>query len=616
MKKRILFSLVLASLVGITKAQTTVYSENFTSGGTGWNLNVNTGTNGSTPNQWEVNDFEGGVTPPGCGVASNGNNTLHITCTSLFCGSLITGAVYNASQTSNKRVESPIINTTGYSTLTLKFNFISLGDGVLDNASVWYNDGSGWQQLSASIKSSICGTGQGQWTAYSAALPSSCNNNANLKIAFNWTNNSDNIGTDPSVAIDDLIITAPSPLSALATKTDVLCNGLCTGSATVTPSGGTGPYTYSWTPTGGSSATASSLCTGNYVCTVTDGASATTTVSVNIAEPTALLASTSLTNVTCNGGNNGSASVNVSGGTPIYTYSWSPSGGTGSSASSLSANTYTCTITDANLCTLVKLFDITQGPPITGSQTLSICAGQSVTVGTSTYTASGIYTNTLTAMNGCDSVLTTDLTVNNPSSSNLNETSCGSYTLNSQTYTSSGTYVQTLTNALGCDSVITLILTINSFPDVTTSVVAETITANESGASYQWIDCNNSFAPLVGETGQSFTAINNGNYAVIVNNGLCTDTSACVLINSVGLNALQDLSNEIKIYPNPNDGNFVLNAPVASVIKIYNALGEIVYSVKTASDNLFIELKNLSAGVYTIHVTNNDKTGFVKFMKK
>ena len=103
---------------------TTVFSETFNAGAGTWTLNTSTGTNGAQANTWIVSAAEGGVAPPGCGVANNGDNTLHITCTSMFCGSLITGAVYNASEATSKRAESPAFSTSGYSNLTLSFDYI------------------------------------------------------------------------------------------------------------------------------------------------------------------------------------------------------------------------------------------------------------------------------------------------------------------------------------------------------------------------------------------------------------------------------------------------------------------------------------------------------------
>ncbi|MQP63690.1 adhesin, partial [Flavobacterium sp. LMO6] len=86
---------------------------------------------------------------------------------------------------------------------------------------------------------------------------------------------------------------------------------------------------YSWAPSGGTAATASGLSAGTYTVTVTDANSCTATQSFTITEPTALVVTpASQTNVSCNSGSNGSATVTVSGGTAGYTYSWAPPGGT------------------------------------------------------------------------------------------------------------------------------------------------------------------------------------------------------------------------------------------------------------------------------------------------
>src|SRR5439155_2479166 len=102
---------------------------------------------------------------------------------------------------------------------------------------------------------------------------------------------------------------------------------------------------------GGTNANASGLCAGNYTCTITDNTGATTTTSVTITQPTAISSSVNPTNISCNGGTNGQATVTASGGTGTLTYNWTPSGGTNATATGLGAGTYSCTITDANGCT-------------------------------------------------------------------------------------------------------------------------------------------------------------------------------------------------------------------------------------------------------------------------
>ena len=159
-------------------------------------------------------------------------------------------------------------------------------------------------------------------------------------------------------------ITEPTSLTASSSKIDVNCNGGNEGSATVSASGGTAPYTYSWAPSGGDKATASGLSAGTYTVTITDAHGCSLDKSVNITEPTALSATTSTNDVTSNGKTNGSATVTVSGGSAPYTYSWSPSGGNNATASGLAAGTYTVTITDDHACSISKNVEIKEPTPV------------------------------------------------------------------------------------------------------------------------------------------------------------------------------------------------------------------------------------------------------------
>lgn len=161
----------------------------------------------------------------------------------------------------------------------------------------------------------------------------------------------------------------------------------------------------------------------------------------------------------------------------------------------------------------------------------------------------------------CDFVASTE--------DSITVTGCGSYTSPSGNYiwTTSNTYVDTIPNAAGCDSIITVVLTINTV-DTSTTVTGFTISSNASGASYQWINCITMTA-ISGETSQSFTATANGDYAVIVTENGCTDTSACVTINGVGI-IEKNLGSELVVFPNPTDGYFAID------------LGKKYYKIKTS----------------------------------
>jgi large repetitive protein len=185
-------------------------------------------------------------------------------------------------------------------------------------------------------------------------------------------------------------LASATPLTAIITgQTNVLCFGGVNGTATVTASGGTTPYTYAWSPAGGTNATGTGLSAGNYTVVVTDAASNTATATVAITQPTQMIiTSSSSSDELCYGDVNGYLDVNIIGGTPPYTYLWNPSGGTNTIASALSAGTYTLTVTDDNGCTASFTATITQPPVLTATTTSS-------TPNTNCTTPSGTATETI-----------------------------------------------------------------------------------------------------------------------------------------------------------------------------------------------------------------------------
>jgi gliding motility-associated-like protein len=159
-------------------------------------------------------------------------------------------------------------------------------------------------------------------------------------------------------------ITQPNALAAPAITTNLSCYNVPTGSAIVNPNGGTPGYSYTWsTSPAQHGQTATNLAAGNYTVTVTDANSCTRVQAVQITQPTQLVAPTVPTPVSCNGGNNGSATVNPNGGTAPYTYLWSTAATT-ATANNLAAGTYTVTVTDNHGCTRVSIVAVTQPTPV------------------------------------------------------------------------------------------------------------------------------------------------------------------------------------------------------------------------------------------------------------
>jgi hypothetical protein len=173
----------------------------------------NTGVNNSSANTWFVSAKERGMGAGACGAGCGGTNnkTLHLGSTGSFLTDL--GAAYNASGAGNitdRRAESPAINCSGKSNITLSFNYMEWGEGTNDNGTLWYFDGTSWSQLVDIPKSLCCGPTtcngslQGLWTNYTLTLPASANNNTGVKVGFRWVNDGNGSGQDPSFAVDDV----------------------------------------------------------------------------------------------------------------------------------------------------------------------------------------------------------------------------------------------------------------------------------------------------------------------------------------------------------------------------------------------------------------------------
>ncbi len=158
-------------------------------------------------------------------------------------------------------------------------------------------------------------------------------------------------------------------VSVNVAATNPSCNGGNNGTATATPNGGNQPYTYAWS-NGGTGASQSNLAAGSYTVSMTDGNGCVVTGNVTLTAPSAISLSSQVTNVACNGGNTGSATVTATGGTGGFTYNWS-NGGTGATQSNLTAGSYTATATDDNGCTSTIQVSITQPAALAGNLTSS-----------------------------------------------------------------------------------------------------------------------------------------------------------------------------------------------------------------------------------------------------
>jgi gliding motility-associated-like protein len=317
-------------------------------------------------------------------------------------------------------------------------------------------------------------------------------------------------------------INEPAPLvSAITSTNNVTCYLGCNGSSTVLAGGGTSPYTYLWNDAATqATAAATGLCAQSYTVTTTDANGCTSQSVATITQPTLVtIALVSSTNVSCNGGNNGAITINASGGTPGYTYQWTPAVGAGPTVSNLVAGSYQVVVTDANGCSRTTTFDITEPPllVLTPTSTPSTCgfangaAGVTVTGGIPSYTYFW-----------SPSSLTT------PNITNM----------------MAGTYSVTVTDANGCTSMISSLITdqpgpvissINFTPPLCSGTATATATVIANGGtplySYLW-------SGVGSQTTQTASAFTAGTYTVVVSDNNSCEVMGVVVIpdpNPVGV---------------------------------------------------------------------------------
>jgi gliding motility-associated-like protein len=399
-------------------------------------------------------------------------------------------------------------------------------------------------------------------------------------------------------------ITEPPQLTATAASTDVSCFAGTDGTATATETGGTAPYSYSWAPTGGTSAAASGIAAGTYTCTITDANGCATTASVTITEPTPISITTTAIDANCNQAD-GSATAAATGGTGTFTYSWLPSG-SGSAINNVVAGTYTVIATDANGCadtTTVVVGNLSGvNATLAASANISCFGGADgsididATGGTGPYTynwlpnvsasdlASGIpagsYQITVSDANGCTYLVNVTLTqppalsitatvtpsvVCEGTPVTLSATPAGgtpAYTVtwnpgnlsgNNQTITptQSGAYTADVSDANGCSASTVVNITVNPMP---TANLSTDITSGCAPLCVNFSDLSSALAPAV-ITGWLWD-FGDGNTSNQQNPSHCFDdpgnyTVTLNVTTGAGCSANITMANYISVFANP-----------------------------------------------------------------
>lgn len=292
---------------------------------------------------------------------------------------------------------------------------------------------------------------------------------------------------------------------------------------------------------------------------------------------------------------------------PSGNFNWTASG------------TYIDTLPNAAGCDSILTINLTIiGTSVTNSITETACQTYTSPSGNYTWTVSGTYPDTLQSAAGCDSILIIGLTITGIAvSDSITETACISYTSPSgnQVWTTSGMYTDTLVSSTGCDSIIAIDLTIGAV-DTGVMLTAGVLTASAASATYQWIDCDGN-QPISGETAQSYQPSTTGNYAVIITQNGCTDTSECQNVVVVGIEN-DAFPVELLFYPNPTSGQITLDLGEVRGnigLRVIDAEGKVVRSMEgISSSRIQLELGH-APGLYTVLLYGENTYRTIRVMK-
>lgn len=399
----------------------------------------------------------------------------------------------------------------------------------------------------------------------------------------------DNAGN--SLTVSTLIGVPPCncTLSLSANTTQATC-GNNNGTASVTVTSGTGPYTYLWSNSA-TTASINNLAPGNYTVTVTGAQNCTATQTITITAQSNTLATTISGNtVTCANPNNGAINLSVSGGQPAYHYLWN-NGDTIQDPTGLAAGVYTVIITDELGCSISDTFEILNpdAPQIAMVIEDESCVG--LRDGSINVTVTGGQQPYTYIWNTGDTIADLD---------NLGD----------------GTYTLTVTDALGCSAFQSA--TIQPGVDFTLLITQNgSVLTASTAPNYQWY-LNGVAIP--GANSATYTVTQSGAYYVVTSVGPCKFGSNTIVLTSV---AEQSIFSGINVYPNPANENvnvaIELSSPQKISLTLTDVLGRVVAQHNTGQQAKFlinIPIKGISPGMYFLTIAAGKEKTSIKVVVK
>ena len=377
----------------------------------------------------------------------------------------------------------------------------------------------------------------------------------------------------------------PSPVTTISTTDVIGCFGNTNGSASVAVTGGSLPYVYQWS-NGAVTDSISNVTGGVYILTVSDLNYCTSIDTVVIHQPAALLANLDTVAPQCYGLSNGMAGVSPAGGTPGYVIAWSTTSNADTIVN-LATGPYSVTITDANNCSAISSFNLSQPDALNGSLTSAndSCYG-SPNGSAALAVTGGVLPYTYMWSNGATTEVIGNLTV--------------------------GSYTVMLSDANGCNLADTVNITQPAQLTFTASETDATGSLDNGTASVSNISGGVAPYNIRWSNGQGTNTINNlaaGAYIVIVSDQNGCERADTVIVNQlVGVNMVQgDIP--FSIYPNPANTAFTIelsDLKKETTLNIKNVLGQSVLSKVITTLKTRVDLTDFAGGVYLIELSQGD----------
>jgi hypothetical protein len=396
------------------------------------------------------------------------------------------------------------------------------------------------------------------------------------------------------VSIDSVNITEPNPLFSIQSHINETCYQSNDGTASLTITGGTAPYSYNWS-SGGMNSQVSKLSSGDHIVTISDVNSCSIVDTVTIDSASQIIINETMTHPNCTNQSTGTISISVSGGVGTFTYLWSSSE-MGVMILGKDTGMFSVTVTDASGCSATESYQLSSSnlPPNNQFSVDEPTCYTSLNGSVKTSVSGGLPPYSYAWNTG-----------------NLTANLIGVDT---------GFYKVTITDSFGCMSEDSINLSSSNVVPIVKldpdTIICDTSLGSFSINAGNLIDDYN-YLWNTGDTSYALTISMTGDYSLQV-----TDSVGCIGMDSIlvgemiCVNSVEDLFalNKVSLYPNPSKNHLFLESEVDGDIILYDVFGKEVLTSKIQIGKSQVSLSEIPSGAYFVVIKSRNSVGIQKIL--